>query len=219
MASITHLVERRHATQAGRTVVAPGRTLVEVFDDRVARWPERPALRHNVDGRWHAISWARYGTTVGETAAGLVALGMRPGDRVGLLAGNQPRWHMADLGILSAGSVSVPAYPSATASQVAHVLGHSGCRACFVGDLDQLAKVLLKLEHLPRLERVVLLGPAPDGLDDEMLMTFDDLGARGRRLLAEDPAAVEPRKGLLRPGSLATIVYTSGTTGLPRASG
>jgi long-chain acyl-CoA synthetase len=228
MASITHLVQRRHArhaapathatnaTQERRTGVQAGHTLVDLFDDRVDRWPDRVALRHHAEGRWHAISWEQYGAAVHDTAAGLVALGLRPGDRIGLLAGNQPRWHMADLGILSAGGVSVPAYPSATASQVAHVLGHSACRMCFVGDLDQLAKVLLVHKRLPHLERIVLLGPAPDGLDDELLLSFDVLGERGRRLLAAEPRAVEQRTRQLRPDSLATIVYTSGTTGPPK---
>jgi long-chain acyl-CoA synthetase len=199
-----------------RPTIDPGQTLPQMFTDRVQQWPERPALRHHVGGTWRPISWAQYGTWVREAAAGLVALGLEPGDRVGLLAGNQPRWHMADLGTLSAGGVSVPAYPSSAASQVAHILGHSEARVCFVGDRDQLAKVLLALRHLPVLEHVVVLGPVPDGLDDDLVLTFEDLCARGRRLLAADGDVVADRTRRLRPDSVATIVYTSGTTGLPK---
>src|SRR5690606_5444877 len=114
--------------------IEPGTTLVDLFTDRVARWPERPALRHVVDGEWQPITWAEYGIEVREAAAGLIALGVDAGDRVGLLAGNQPRWHIADLAIVAGGAISVPAYPTGAASQVQHAFGHSASRVCFVGD-------------------------------------------------------------------------------------
>ncbi|HEX6417822.1 MAG TPA: long-chain fatty acid--CoA ligase [Acidimicrobiales bacterium] len=193
-----------------------GGTLVDLFADRVARWPDRPALRHVSDGDWQAITWQAYGTAVREAAAGLAALGMQPGDRVGILASNQPRWHMADVAILFAGGISVPAYPTGASSQVAHVLGHSGSRACFVGNRDQLAKVLLARPRLPALERVVLLGEAPDGLDDPLVLTFDDLCSLGRQHLERHPADLDERAAGLDPGGVATIVYTSGTTGPPK---
>jgi long-chain acyl-CoA synthetase len=195
-----------------------GGTLVDLFADRVARWPHRTALRFMHDGTWHPITWRQYGEAVREAAAGLVALGIDPGDRVGILSNNQPRWHMADLAILSCGAISVPAYPTGAASQVGHVLGHSGSRICFVGDRDHLAKVLLARPRLPALERVVMLGDAPDGLDDEFLLTFDDLRSVGRQELERRPTRLDERTAELRADSLATIVYTSGTTGPPRGT-
>ncbi|MGH9235134.1 MAG: AMP-dependent synthetase/ligase [Acidimicrobiales bacterium] len=195
-----------------------GRTLVDLFFDRVDRWPERPALRHVQDGEWRPITWTEYGLVVREVAAGLVALGVAPGDRVGILAGNQPRWHMSDVGIMAAGAVSVPAYPTGASSQVAHVLGHCAARACFVGDRDQLAKLLLARLQLPDLERIVVLGEAPDGLDHEMLLTFDDLRSLGRQRLEQDPATVDERARGVRPDAVATLVYTSGTTGPPKGT-
>jgi long-chain acyl-CoA synthetase len=194
------------------------RTLVDLFADRVARWPDRPALREHVAGEWRPITWAEYGTAVREVAAGLVELGIEPGDRVGILSGNQPRWHMADLGILSCGAATVPAYPTSTSSQVAHLLGDAAARACFVGDRDQLAKLLLVHRRLPALGRLVLLGPPPPGLDDDLLVTFSDLRSLGRDRLARDPQAVAARSAAIEPGTLATIVYTSGTTGPPKGT-
>jgi long-chain acyl-CoA synthetase len=217
-------VVTRMRALAGRTApeTAPpleaGRTLVDLFFDRVARWSERPALRHMDGGAWRVITWGHYGEAVREVAAGLVALGIEGGDRVGILAGNQPRWHMADVGIIATGAVSVPAYPTGTASQVAHVLGHSASRVCFVGDRDQLAKLLLARPRLPALERIVMLSEPPDGLDDDVLLTFDDLRSLGRQRLQQHPATVEERTRGLRPGAVATIVYTSGTTGPPKGT-
>ncbi|HET6950596.1 MAG TPA: long-chain fatty acid--CoA ligase [Acidimicrobiales bacterium] len=212
----------RAITQRGGVPAAPpmeaGLTLVDLFFDRVARWPDRPALRYTSDGEWMSIRWATYGETVREVAAGLIALGTQPGDRIGILAGNQPRWHMADLAIMTAGAVSVPAYPTGAASQVAHVFGHSGSRLSFVGDRDQLAKLLLARPRLPGLERIVMLGEPPDGLDDDVLLTFDDVRSLGRDHLARHPGAVDERVAGLRPDLIATIVYTSGTTGPPKGA-
>ncbi len=212
----------RHLARRAETVptvpLGPGTTLVGLFADRVERWPDRPALRENVGGSWRSITWAEYGTAVHEAAAGLIELGVDAGDRVGILAGNQPRWHMADVAILACAGVSVPAYPSAASSQLAYVLAHAGCRACFAGDRDQLAKLLLAHRRLPALEHIVVLGDAPDGLDDELMMTFDDLCAIGRDRLRREPRVVDERSEAIRPESLATIVYTSGTTGPPKGA-
>ena len=195
-----------------------GGTLVDLFFDRVSRWADRTALRHVVDGTWREITWREYGDAVREAAAGLVAVGVQPGDRVGILAGNQPRWHMADIAIITAGAVSVPAYPTGAASQVAHVFGHSGARVAFVGDRDQLAKVLLARSRLPALERVVMLTDPPDGMDDDLLLTFDDLRSLGRQHLAEHPDVLRERSRGIEADDVATLVYTSGTTGPPKGA-
>ena len=210
------LVRRPHLEAA--PPMEADRTLVDLFFDRAARWSDRPALRYRQDGVWRSVTWAEYGTAVREVAAGLAALGLEPGDRAGILAGNQPRWHMADVGIMATGGVSVPAYPTGAASQVAHVLGHSGSRVCFVGDRDQLAKLLLSRPRLPALERVVMLGEPPDGLDDDLLLTFADLRSLGSDRLRQQPDLVDERARGLQPGAVATIVYTSGTTGPPKGT-
>jgi long-chain acyl-CoA synthetase len=195
-----------------------GRTIVDLFFDRVARWPDRPALRRREGDEWVSISWREYGDAVSEAAAGLVALGIAPGDRVGILAGNRPGWHVADVAIIAGGAVSVPAYPTGTSSQVAHVLGHSASRVCFVGDRDQLAKLLLARAHLPGLERIVMLGEPPDGLDDDVLLSLADLRSLGRQELEHDRDAVTRRAQSLSAADVATLVYTSGTTGPPKGA-
>jgi long-chain acyl-CoA synthetase len=206
------------APTRGVPPIEAGNTLVDLFFDRAARWSDRPALRHWEDGAWQTMTWAEYGVAVREVAAGLAALGLEPGDRAGILAGNQPRWHVADVAIIAAGGVSVPAYPTGAASQLAHVLGHSASRVCFVGDRDQLAKLLLCRPQLPALERIVTLAEPPDGLDDDLLLTFEDLRSLGRQQLVEQPDLIEVRAGDLRPDAVATIVYTSGTTGPPKGT-
>lgn len=214
----TRTIPRRQPVIAPAPPIEAGASLIDIFQDRVRRWPDRPALREHVGGEWKSIPWRDYGVTVREAAAGLVDLGIQPGDRVAIMAGNQPRWHMADLAILSAGAVSVPVYPTNAASQVGYVLSHSGARLCFVGDRDQLAKVLLARQHALELAHVVLLAGSAEGLDDEVLLTFDDLRSLGRDALARDAGTVEQRSRAIGVESVATIVYTSGTTGPPKGT-
>lgn len=193
-------------------------TLVHRFRDRVERQPERPALRHHAKGEWEALSWGDYGTAVEEVAAGLLARGIDHGDRVGLLSGNRPEWHIADLGILSTGAVTVPVYPTSSASQVAYVLQDSGARICFVDTAESLAKVLLHFTDLPDLDCVIALSPFP-GLDrEEVMIDLVRLRRQGRDHLADSPEAVADRVAAVTAEDLATFVYTSGTTGPPKGT-
>ncbi|MGH9085709.1 MAG: AMP-dependent synthetase/ligase [Acidimicrobiales bacterium] len=193
-------------------------SMVDLFWNRVDRWSDRSALRFHEDGRWRSLTWREYGEAVNEIAAGLIALGVDPGDRVGILATNQVRWHEADVGVLSAGAASVPAYPTSASGQVAYVLAHSGSRLCFVADRDQLAKVLLRRHELPALEHVIVLDGIPDGLDDGFVMQLDGLRDLGRGLLTQEPFAVRERASRIASDAIATIVYTSGTTGPPKGA-
>jgi long-chain acyl-CoA synthetase len=186
-------------------------TIVHRFRARAVGQPRRTAMRHKVAGRWESITWADYATAVAETAVGLMALGVDPGDRVGVLAGNRPEWHIADLAIMSAGAVTVPVYPTSSSPQVAYVLENSDAKVCFVDDTEQLAKVLLHLPSLPNLEHIVSFA-ATEGLDHPgLLLTLTDL-----RSGVGSTLPLDARIDGLRPDDLATLVYTSGTTGPPK---
>ena len=215
---MTSLLARRTEKVTEPAPIEPASTIVDLFWDRVHRAPARPALRFHAGEGWQSVTWGDYGRTVEEVAAGLVHLGVDHGDRVAVLATNQVRWHEADIGILSAGATSVPAYPTSASGQIAYVLHHSGARICFVGDRDQLAKVLLRRHGLPALEHVVVFGDVPDGLDDDFVLTFDDLCSLGRDKLAAEPEVVRQRTREMDADAAATIVYTSGTTGPPKGA-
>lgn len=210
---------RRGGTSVvSRTEARLGATVVDIFRDDVARYGNRPALRHVVDGRWQTITWADYGRTVERLAAALASLGIEVGDRVAILSSNRPHWHEADMAAMSLGAVTVPVYPTSAASQVAYVLGHSKAAVCFVENQDQLAKVLLHRAELPRLRRAVVFEGRGEGLDDAFVCDVDELLAIGEEVLRRAPDTVSRRAAAVTPESLATVVYTSGTTGPPKGA-
>lgn len=196
---------------------AGARTIVDLFRTVARDHPATPALRHHDGSGWQATTWAEYERAVAEVAVGFARWGLRPGDRVGILSGNRAEWHVADLGILGAGLVTTPVYSTSSSSQVAHVLGDSGARMCVVEDGHQLAKVLLRRDELPALERVVVIRDL-EGTDDPFVRTLAELRDAGRERLAEEPGAFDELVDPVAPDDIATIVYTSGTTGPPKGA-
>ncbi len=134
-----------------------GRTLTEIFENRVARSADRVAMRVKTDNGWRAITFREYDDQARAIANGLISLGVQKGDTVALLSTNRPEWHIADLGILLIGAVTVPVYVTNSSSQVAHVVGHSGAQVIFVENQIQLDKVKAALKDLPNLRRVVVI--------------------------------------------------------------
>ena len=200
------------------TQKAAGESIVELFWAAVASHPDRPALRRrNAAGTWEAITWAEYGRAVSELAAALVEHGIVSGDRVAVLSGNRPEWHQADLAALTVGAVTVPVYQTLSPGQVSYVLGHSATRVCFVENANQRDKVLEVAKELPALERVVLFDGDADA-DDELVSTVARMREAGAARLGQEPGLLDDRRAAIDPDALATLVYTSGTTGPPKGT-
>ena len=188
--------------------------LVALFLQRADELGDRPFLHAKRDGAWRAISWREAAERVCLAAEGLRGLGLADGDRVMLVSENRPEWCLADLAIMAAGLVTVPAYTTNTERDHAHVLENSGARAVIVSDA-KLAKPLLpavlrtdSVAHVIALESFKLpqLGAA-DGHDWAALASGDAAAAR---------AAVDARVAGIGREDLACLIYTSGTGGAPR---
>jgi long-chain acyl-CoA synthetase len=192
-------------------------SLGRLFWDRVSRSAHRPAQRVKVDGAWRDVSWEAMGDEVRQVALGLIALGRRPGDAVGILSQSRGEWIRADAAILSSGGVTIPVYPTYPTETLAYIVRDSETRTLFVEDERQLAKVLAGLAEMPSLESVVLIQGAhraAAGAEHRVRM----LDWEGLRTLGRDAGAgaLEPRLAAAKRSDVATIVYTSGTTGAPK---
>ncbi|MFN3218158.1 MAG: AMP-dependent synthetase/ligase [Acidimicrobiales bacterium] len=179
--------------------------------------PDAPALHWRVGADWQSLDWGGYRARVDAAAAGLAELGVGAGDRVAILAANRRDWHVADLAILSLGAITVPCYPTSSSSQVQYLLDDAGAVVVFVENPEQLAKVLLHWDELDQLRTVVAMEPA-EGLDaGGRVRSFDQLVGDGERALegGTDIAAARAAIGL---DDVATLVYTSGTTGPPKGA-
>ena len=192
-------------------------TILHAFFHNAQVRPDRPALRYKSSGSWHDINWARYRHRVLRLAAGLRESGVAAGDLVGILCTNRAEWLIYDLAAMAIGAGTVPIYPSSIPSQVQYILEHSASKAVLVEDSEQLAKIAEVRAHLPALQTLVLTAEhAPEGV--EGLVTFEELEARGEATGAENLNAIEAGVMDIDPASLATIVYTSGTTGPPKGA-
>ncbi|MBA2560339.1 MAG: long-chain fatty acid--CoA ligase [Propionibacteriales bacterium] len=199
--------------QAERLLADRPPTVGRMFFDRVAQTPDREAYRYPVDDEWMSVTWRETGDRVSRIAAGLVALGLMPEERVAIASGTRYEWILADLAILAAGGATTTVYPSTLADEVAYILGDSDSRVVFAEDSRQLAKLREHRTDLPALTTVVLF----DGTsDDDWVITLDDLERQGAALLADQSDVVEQRVAAAGPDDLATLIYTSGTTGRPK---
>jgi long-chain acyl-CoA synthetase len=181
--------------------------------DRVAATPDREAFRYPVGDRWDSLDWRRVGDRVRAIAAGLLALGMRPEDRVAIAANTRLEWILADLGILCAGAATTTVYPTTPAADVAFILRDSGARIVFAEDDEQIAKLRTHRAELSDLVKVVTFDGTPD---DGWVIGLAELERLGREHLAAAPTAVDDAAAAVGPESLATLIYTSGTTGRPK---
>ncbi|HEU5298549.1 MAG TPA: AMP-binding protein [bacterium] len=194
-------------------------TIPAVLAAQAARLGTAVALRRKECGIWRRISWAEYARQVRRTAHALLAMGLRKGDRVGILGENRPEWLYGDLGVQSAGGVSVGIYATNSPEQVHYILEHSEARVVIVEGEEQLDKVLEVRERLPHLERIVVMDP--EGLrrfTDPQVMMFGEFLQLGEQHERSDPRAVDEAIAHLEPDDLALIIYTSGTTGAPKGA-
>ena len=195
-----------------------GDTIVDALIANGERIPDRPAMRHcPPDEDWKMITWSEYLLAARQIAGGLAELGVAQGARVAILSANRVEWHLADLGTLCCGAVTVPVYPTSAPSQVAYILGHAQVEVCLVDTRAQLAKLIGIRDQLPALNRVIIAEGARRA-GDSFVVSFDALRRAGADRLRRDPVAVDALSHRVRPEDLATIVYTSGTGGPPRGA-
>jgi long-chain acyl-CoA synthetase len=173
------------------------------------------ALRFKRFGRYQDLSWTEYRRQADGVAAGFVELGINPGDRIALLSENRYEWLVTDYAILSAAAINVPLHAPLTPPQAQYQIGHSDARGVIVSNQAQADKVAAVLDSLPALEFMISFDPvtAPARL---RYLTWEGLKHRGWSRGAPGLDEILRREAALMGDDLATIMYTSGTTGNPK---
>jgi long-chain acyl-CoA synthetase len=180
-----------------------------ITDDVIANarhWPDSVGLKTRVNGTWAPVTWREFAGQVRELAAGFIAAGIKPGDRIALMSRTRYEWALIDYAILSAGGVIVPIYPTSSLAQVEWILGDSGAAAVVVETDDHADKVAAARPGLPALAQAWQIDTG----------RFPGLSDIKRRGAAVTPEQVEQRRRTRSASDLAEIVYTSGTTGPPK---
>ncbi len=174
---------------------------------------QRPALQFRKDGSYHNVTWQEYRERAIACAAGLIANGIEPGDRVGLLGENSVEWLVADMGILAAGAVNVPPHAPLASRQIQFQLSNAEAVWLFVSNKTQFAKFQELRHELPDIRGVVVF--EDDEVDADCIRWTEFL-EQGRQALPQLGAELRRREETTDSSSLATIMYTSGTTGNPK---
>jgi long-chain acyl-CoA synthetase len=176
-------------------------TLVSLFLAQSRALGDRTALRSKKDGAWKPVSWKEWERRARGLAGRLVDLGVEPGDRVAVFGNTREEWVIADLGVLMAGAVTVPIYQSLVADQAAYVLDHSGARVLVAEDAKFVERIAgHDAELVKRLAGTIVFDSMPGDAS------------------AETAKRVDERIAASKADDLATIMYTSGTTGPPKGA-
>ncbi|WP_017941518.1 MULTISPECIES: long-chain fatty acid--CoA ligase [unclassified Thioalkalivibrio] len=185
-------------------------TLPALFRTRVSMSPDAPAYRHfsAADETWKQTTWGEMAAMVDRWQAALAREGFKPGERVALMLGNSREWVAFDQAATELGLITVPLYTDDRPDNVAYIIGQTQARLLLLGESVHNRRLSEHFENMPSLKRIVCLGHTDGEPDDERVMDLDTWLERG------DPERVHHPD--LDPLALATIVFTSGTTGRPK---
>ena len=184
--------------------------LQRIFDlhyHQLKNFPKNDALTSKINGKWVTTSTQSMIDQASEFASGLLELGLQPKDKVGLISNNRPEWHIADLGILMAGMINVPIYPTITEEDYEYILNNAEVKICLVSDEELNSKVSSIKDKVLSLTEIY---------------SFDKLGnckhwSEIKTLgSGKNEKRIEEIKTSVKEDDLATLIYTSGTTGRPK---
>jgi len=178
---------------------------------------DKPAMREKNLGIWQSFTWAEVKAEVDNMAAGLLALGLKRGDRIAIIGDNRPRLYWMIAVAQSVGAIPVPVYQDSVADEMKYPLEHAEARFALAEDQEQVDKLLYLKESLPTLEHIIF--DEPRGVRDysyDYLHDYEDIVAKGSDYQKANPGIIDAEVDKGTADDICIIPYTSGTTGNPK---
>lgn len=189
------------------------KSIYELFKTVCEKNPDKVAYKYKEGDEWKPVTWKEHQETCRSISKGLMALGVEKDDKVNILCSPRLEWIQIDNASVTIGAVIVGIYFSNLADDCAYIINHSDAVVLFVENQKQLDKIAEVRSNLPNLKHIVMIEGTPSGV--EGVMTWKEFVGKGANIADEEFIA---RTSELQPGDVASIVYTSGTTGVPKGA-
>ena len=211
-----HEVPRHHQD---RTWALYGKSVPQLFLERAAARPDAVALRYKDFGLYQEVTWRKYREEVEAFALGLISLGVKPSDRIAIMGDPCFEYFVADMAGLVVGAITYGIYTTCSANEVRHQLENAEARI-FIAENQEYVDKVLELKNLSTELRHIIVADmrAMFLYNDQRILSFATVQELGRKLYARQPQLFERRVKSVKADEIAIFVYTSGTTGPPKAA-